>query len=492
MKVKVSFSIIGLLAMVLALCGSFDSIASSGLKRPKKCVIRCVGSKLNSSSKVLFRLENDVFEDFKSEVTDQVFNREFLKSVTDHAVEFILSSISKPRYAVLYLSGVLDEKFIIWPGDSINIQIDESEVTFSGRNAAAYDCEYRLNKAQKDVRITSVPPDPGNTIKYFRALDSLAFASFDILDEYKDSISLQCYRLIKGRIIDYFQYRKYRCVTQRGDNEASIRPYYSTLDRYTDRVWDSDVAKGFSKQYELTHSAFYLHFVIRQYKMDSCFKTGREFNVTECYKYISTIFSVPVKEWAICYLIKENAMNDQSVYLRRCIKDALGRNLVTHPFIVKYLNDLERVLPGAFAFDFALPDSSGKIIRQRDFRGKMVLIDTWHEPCGACVELHPIIDSIKHLFNENKFVVVSISINYLKFSKKKWLNLVYSGRYTSKDNINLLLDTDKHAAFLNYYNIEGDPTLILIDSKGKISRQPISPRYDQGASLVSIIKTELK
>jgi len=42
------------------------------------------------------------------------------------------------------------------------------------------------------------------------------------------------------------------------------------------------------------------------------------------------------------------------------------------------------------------------------------------------------------------------------------------------------------------FNIDGCPTLVIVDKNGKLTRRPIDPRADKGDDLVSIINQQDK
>jgi thioredoxin-related protein len=116
-----------------------------------------------------------------------------------------------------------------------------------------------------------------------------------------------------------------------------------------------------------------------------------------------------------------------------------------------------------------------------------VVLDFWYTGCGNCRRLFKELSTVETDFKADTTIVfISVSIDA---DKTVWLNSVQSNQYTNKDNINLYTSgkgiTD---SFIQKYNINSFPTLLIIDRKGKmISSNPPDPRLDHGMALKDLI-----
>ncbi|MCU7548819.1 TlpA family protein disulfide reductase [Chitinophagaceae bacterium LB-8] len=117
---------------------------------------------------------------------------------------------------------------------------------------------------------------------------------------------------------------------------------------------------------------------------------------------------------------------------------------------------------GKSSYNFSLPDTNGKMVSMKDFKGKVVFIDVWATWCGPCKAQIPFLKEIEEEYKDNKDIVfVAISLDREK-DKQKWLNFI------QKENLHgLHLLDDAGKAFAMKYEIRAIPRFLLIDKKGK-------------------------
>jgi hypothetical protein len=189
----------------------------------------------------------------------------------------------------------------------------------------------------------------------------------------------------------------------------------------------------------------------------------------------------------MCFLCQSeavtNSRNPDAVY-------AKALKYIHTPSRRAYLIKLaESRKKGAQAYNFSLPDTSGKYVRLSDFKNKVVMIDCWFTGCSSCTGTAKSVEQgVVPSFKDNPDVVfISICVDK---SRTMWLNSVRSGLYTHPGSIDLYTEGlgDSHP-FMKHYNFQGFPRLMLIGKDGKI----FSSNMPRGAAdMVGLIKQALK
>jgi peroxiredoxin len=125
---------------------------------------------------------------------------------------------------------------------------------------------------------------------------------------------------------------------------------------------------------------------------------------------------------------------------------------------------------GEPAFNFALKNDQGDIVRLSDFKGKIVIIDIWATWCHGCVASLPTYSKIKDSYKDKKDIVFLTigwespdAVDYWKaFSKTKQID----GEH------NLFLSSDRTEEqckqFVARYCLTGITRWMAIDEEGKI------------------------
>lgn len=130
-----------------------------------------------------------------------------------------------------------------------------------------------------------------------------------------------------------------------------------------------------------------------------------------------------------------------------------------HQVYEKFIGDTAFI--GKSSYDFLLPDTSGRMVSMKDFKGKVILIDVWATWCGPCRGQFPYLKEIEEEYRDNKdMVFVGISTDKIK-DKQKWLKTIQKEKLAG---VQLLDDFGK--AFGRKYEILSIPRFLLIDKQG--------------------------
>ncbi len=116
---------------------------------------------------------------------------------------------------------------------------------------------------------------------------------------------------------------------------------------------------------------------------------------------------------------------------------------------------------GKEAYNFMLPDSSGKMVSMKDLAGKVIFIDVWASWCGPCIKEAPYLNALAAEYaGNNQMQFVGISIDK-ETDNAKWRKAI---QHEKLPGIQLIDDGGKN--FGRKYRISSIPRFLLIDKNG--------------------------
>ena len=120
----------------------------------------------------------------------------------------------------------------------------------------------------------------------------------------------------------------------------------------------------------------------------------------------------------------------------------------------------KKLQEGTEAPDFTLPDINGKQLKLSSLRGKYVILDFWGSWCGWCIKGMP---EMKKYYDKykGKFEILGVDCND---TEAKWKAAVEKHQLPWKH----VRQSKENQSVSDDYGIQGFPTKILIDPKGKI------------------------
>ena len=136
--------------------------------------------------------------------------------------------------------------------------------------------------------------------------------------------------------------------------------------------------------------------------------------------------------------------------------------------------------------DFKFQDAFGKTRSLSEWRGKVVLLNLWATWCAPCREEMPSLDNLKKHFSNEKFDVVTISMDRGGVSKPR--------KFFDEERIKYLdLFIDKTSRLMFQMKAVGLPATILLDQQGReIGRMAGPAQWDSDRAIDLVKKALLK
>ncbi len=186
-------------------------------------------------------------------------------------------------------------------------------------------------------------------------------------------------------------------------------------------------------------------------------------------KYADTTASAGVAIYAMGILQQKQPDTAELKPVISRLNDRFASNAEIRKISAGYFDYIRKLtstyLVGRDAPEFSLPDTSGKAVPLKSFRGKYLLVDFWASWCTPCRHENPnVVKAFKTYRNKN-FTILGVSLDK---ERSEWVNAIQE----DKLNWNHVSDLKEwHSDVLKLYSIEGIPFNVLIDPQGKIIGQ---------------------
>jgi thiol-disulfide isomerase/thioredoxin len=132
------------------------------------------------------------------------------------------------------------------------------------------------------------------------------------------------------------------------------------------------------------------------------------------------------------------------------------------------LAQLNSLMRGRPAPDFASASSQGTAFSLERFRGRFVVIDVWATWCGPCQRESPLFEDMAERYTDERLVFAAVSVDE---DKKAWQR---EAAFKSMRVLQLHVDNPMQT-FLKPYGIETIPRFMLIDPQGRIVNANLPP-----------------
>lgn len=141
---------------------------------------------------------------------------------------------------------------------------------------------------------------------------------------------------------------------------------------------------------------------------------------------------------------------------------------------------------GDKAANFALPGTDGKLVRLSNLRGKVVVLSFWATWCPPCRMELPHLDALNKKYQRKPVAVLGVNLDLQGKELQNWL---------AKNKLTFKALSDKSGKTASAYQVEGIPTLLVIDQKGTIRHRAVGfdPNMEKNLSkLIDSLLTKKK
>jgi thiol-disulfide isomerase/thioredoxin len=148
------------------------------------------------------------------------------------------------------------------------------------------------------------------------------------------------------------------------------------------------------------------------------------------------------------------------------IADRLGKARPTHPQVLQFVNNLQRlqqgVYEGSIAPEISLATPEGPNLALSSLRGKYVLIDFWASWCGPCRRENPNVIKTYAAYKDKGFEIYGVSLDQ---DRAAWLKAIETDQLIWKHVSDLKYWS---SAAAQAYQVNSIPQTFLLDREGKV------------------------
>lgn len=380
----------------------------------------------------------------------------------------------------------------IFSGDEFKFIWNPEGFIFKGKDSAYFSLLYKISKTIIHFSPAWRYSDPE---RYFEMMDTILEKKLIwIANEHKKIDAVKAlYLEATARIINYWDKVSFvREVAPPGPYQhgGSADFFENALKNNRKKTWKNIVALDrMDMAGQLTNSPWFIFYQFEKYKDKRGIYDGRKIPVIELAKYFRDSAKGYSRDQALAYLLAKKATSGNGEEDVQQLIEIANANIRTPEFLIVAQRIKERFGIGAKLAPFKFVKENGEIVTNDSFKDKVVLIDLWWTGCGACRQIRQTMDSVKRLFKDQPFEILSVSSD---IDKRSWLNSLKSGLYTSDLNINVRTEgKGLRDPFFEYYQTISAPSFYLVSKRGILLPRPIVPLTDKGLDLVKKINQAL-
>ncbi len=191
-------------------------------------------------------------------------------------------------------------------------------------------------------------------------------------------------------------------------------------------------------------------------------ESARYFKVQKIYDELQSKASKDVKETAPLMLQAETSLKDLREKLTvPILQELLDQKIKGHKRVVAYTTESAKhraAVLGTVAPEWETKDLDGKTHALKGYRGKVVILDFWSRGCGWCVEAMPQVKQLAEEFKNEPVAILGMNTDTDE-SDAKFVIKVMELNYPSL----------KAEGLPEKYQVQGFPTLIIVDQAGKVA-----------------------
>ncbi len=375
--------------------------------------------------------------------------------------------------------------FLLTAGDKLKCQVFKDSVVFTGIGAAKMNLQYKLEKIINSRRKPRLQADASLYLgEEQQLLETEMAEQLTLLEKYKSELEVEEYEYLRWQCIARAKYRMIGCIKALRVTKPVL--YLQALATHHNYLTDpSNLFRN------APHYAFYVtDYLYEKEKMglkSLLPNPTTEINTDVLLDSIKLKYVGGLKEkMLLLYYIE--FCSSENINLSKSLERMLTLPMYREMFSL-ISQSRGKHMP---AYNFSLPDSTGKVHNLKDFEGKVLVLDFWFTGCMACEVLAVRMKDIIHNLKDEKVVFVTISVDA---KREIWIKSLKKGKYTHPEGVNLYTDGKGYFhPILKHYNIWGYPHLIIIDKQGKVIDTNVEIPRDPKAVLefISLIRTHLK
>lgn len=471
---------------------------------PKKTILSgFIPHHENSNHKIILRIWDHLnLIKTSQEYTTETENGHFkFELVVEKLEQMALAIDSDDNY---YLQNFFGSMLIhIEPGDSLVVQIPSldsvqiSQTTFSGKG---YEKQLVRKEIFEKVSEISFKKDSPKTVLEQSIENNITLRKvlLSSLEDEKERISQDAYNMLQRELLTVLYHSAAELFFNADLSDSKVRKTYQNLYRSnfpidTDLLLNESNSVGSLYWKTVLQKDALLNYLV---KNNLAYSSNFKKNLTLQYQILKETYGkFPIIDELLASFIVQRAKHKgwgadiDSIakdYYKNVSQVGLYKDQVEEIELI-YHQNLSR---GSVAFNFALPDTSQRIVSLDQFLGNVVLLDFMYYGCAGCAFMAPELDEMEALFKDSKMVFISISVDRTSDQLKKSI-----GKFASKNSIHLYTNGESYDhEVIQRYQVNAYPTLVLIDRKGKIvtARAPDPRKQDSKSKLIALIQDNLK